>query len=169
LNDALSRVREQRESVALVVVNLYNYRHIQTKYSTNLAEQCELRAVVKLHRVLRDVDPASRIEAGKFALLLEGVKTRDQLSERMVKLIASGLTPQPGLEPPVPLQFHAACVLLQERPLDSATALDALVEILGTISVGSRRPIRFLDAIDTIPVETSSFSSRSEKITDSIQ
>jgi GGDEF domain-containing protein len=161
LGDALRRVREQRESVALVVIHLYNYRHIQTQFNINLAEQCELRAVVKLHRVLRDVDPASRIAAGKFALLLEGVKTRDQLTERMVKLIASGLTPQPGLEPPVPLQFHAACVLLKERSLDGATALDALEEILGTMSAGTRRPIRFLDAIDTVPVQSGSFSSHS--------
>ena len=120
-----------------------------------MGEQCELRAVVKLHRVLRDVDPASRIQAGKFALLLEGVKTRDLLNVRMVKLIASGLTPQPGLQPQVPLHFHAACVLLHERPLDASSALDSLLELLSTMAAGTRRPIRFIDAQDTQPLETS--------------
>ena len=81
LEDALRRVNEQHEPVALVLVNLVNYNHITSRFGQSMAEQCELRAVVKLHRVLRDVDPAGRIAAGKFALLLEGVKTRTQLTE----------------------------------------------------------------------------------------
>lgn len=152
LEDALQRVNEQREPVALVLVNLVNYRQIIEHFGQSMGEQCELRAVVKLHRVLRDVDPAGRIQAGKFALLLEGVRTREQLNERMVKLIASGLIPQAGLEPQVPLQFHAACVLLHERPLEAAEALDTLLEVLATMAPGTRRPIRFVDAIDTLPV-----------------
>ncbi|MBC7916593.1 MAG: diguanylate cyclase [Rhodoferax sp.] len=162
LEDALHRVNDQREPVALVMVNLVNYDQILAHFGQSMGEQCELRAVVKLHRVLRDVDPAGRIRSGKFALLLEGIKTRNQLNERMVKLIASGLIPQAGLEPPVPLQFHAACVLLHERPLEAASALDTLLELLSTMSPGTRRPIRFVDAIDTLPVDhgtTGSFQS----------
>lgn len=163
LEDALQRVREQREPVSLVLINLVNYRHIIEHFGQSMGEQCELRAVVKLHRVLRDVDPAGRISAGKFALLLEGVRTREQLNERVVKLIASGLIPQAGLEPQVPLQFHAACVLLHERPLDPTTALDTLLELLATMTPGTRRPIRFVDAIDTLPVNheaTGSFQAK---------
>ena len=153
LQDALERVHEQREPVALVLINLVNYSQITGHFGQSMGEQCELRAVVKLHRVLRDVDPAGRIRSGKFALLLEGVKTRNQLNERMVQLIASGLMPQAGLEPQVPLQFHAACVLLHERPLEAATAVDTLLELLSTMAPGTRRPIRFIDAIDTLPVD----------------
>lgn len=154
LEDALHRVNEQREPVALVLVKLVNYEQIVSHFGQSMGEQCELRAVVKLHRVLRDVDPAGRIRAGKFALLLEGVKTREALNERMVKLIASGLIPQAGLEPQVPLQFHAACVLLHERPLALESALDILLELLSTMSPGTRRPIRFVEAIETVPVDT---------------
>jgi GGDEF domain-containing protein len=153
LEDALRRVNEQREPVALVLINLVNYDNIVGHFGQSMGEQCELRAVVKLHRVLRDVDPAGRIRSGHFALLLEGVKKRDQLNERMVKLIASGLIPQAGLEPQVPLQFHAACVLLHERPLEAASAIDTLMELLSTMTPGTRRPIRFVDAIDTLPVD----------------
>jgi diguanylate cyclase (GGDEF)-like protein len=143
---ALTRVHEHREPVALVVVGLINYPKIVQSFGHSIGEQCELRAVVKLHRVLRDVDPASRIGTGKFALLLEGVSHREQLTRRMVKLIASGLTPQPGLYPPVALQFHVACAMLHERPLDAVNGVDDLLELVAGITVGTRRPIRFLEA-----------------------
>jgi hypothetical protein len=123
------------------------------KYGSPIGERCELRAVVKLHRVLRDVDPASRIGMGRFALLLEGVRSRDALNARMVQLIASGLTPQPGLYPEVPLHFHAACVLLQQQPLDASTAIDELTAVLETIAPGSRRPIRYVESAATVPYE----------------
>lgn len=145
LEEALKRVRENREPVALAVVSLANYPQIVETFGPVIGEQCELRAVVKLHRVLRDIDPASRLGTGQFALLLQGLGKREHLSQRMVKLIASGLTPQPGLKPPVPLQFHVACAMLHERSFNFATLMDDLRELLTGIAPGSRRPIRFLE------------------------
>ena len=145
LQEAVKRVRDGREPVALAVVSLINHPHIAASFGAAIGEQCELRAVVKLHRVLRDIDPASRTGTGTFALLLQGVGSRDQLTQRMVKLIASGLTPQPGLQPPVPLQFHVACAMLHERSVDSATVIGELQHLVATITPGTRRPIRFLE------------------------
>lgn len=145
LQEAVKRVREHHESVGLVVVSLVNHPQIVSAFGHAMGEQCELRAVVKLHRVLRDIDPASRIGSGKFALLLQGVGSREQLSQRMVQLIASGLTPQPGLQPPVPLQFHVACAMLHERSFNSETVIDELLELVAGIAPGTRRPIRFLE------------------------
>jgi GGDEF domain-containing protein len=145
LQEAIRRVRDDREPVALVVVSLVNHPQIVGTFGHAIGEQCELRAVVKLHRVLRDVDPASRIGTGKFALLLQGVGSREQLNQRMVKLIASGLTPQPGLQPPVPLQFHVSCALLQERAINADTVIDELLALVAGITIGTRRPIRFLE------------------------
>ncbi|MBC7916594.1 MAG: diguanylate cyclase [Rhodoferax sp.] len=145
LQEAVKRVREDQEPVALAVVSLVNHPQIVASFDQAIGEQCELRAVVKLHRVLRDVDPASRIGTGKFALLLQGVSSREQLNQRMVKLIASGLTPQPGLQPPVPLQFHVSCAMLHERPVSATAVIDALLVIVEGITVGTRRPIRFLE------------------------
>ncbi len=114
-----------------------------------MAEQCLLRAVVKLHRILRDVDPAGRVDTDHFALLLEGVATREALTERVVQLIASGLIPLPGFTPQVTLQFQASCVLLHENRLPLESALEQLKEVLREMSPKTRRPIRFLEAVPT--------------------
>ena len=105
--------------------------------------------MIKLQRVLRDVDPAGRVGTASFALLLEGISTRQKLTERMVQLIASGLIPLPGLTPPVTLQFHVASVLLHENPVPPETALDHLDEVLDAMSPQTRRPIRFLEPVPT--------------------
>ncbi|WP_168224705.1 sensor domain-containing diguanylate cyclase [Rhodoferax aquaticus] len=149
LQEAYSRAIESREPIALVMVRVVNHEHIRNTLGDPVAEQSLLRAVVKLHRVLRDVDPAGRVDTAQFALLLESVPTRQVLTERMVQLIASGLIPLPGLTPPVTLQFHVACVLLHENPVPPESALGELEEVLDDMSPHTHRPIRFLEAVPT--------------------
>lgn len=149
VEDAYQRAIENREPVALVLVNITNLEHIRTTMGDTTAEQCMLRAVIKLHRVLRDVDTAARIDTARFAMLLEGASSRQAVTERLVKLVASGLVPLQGLEPEVTLQFQAACLLLQENPLPAEQALADLSDVLAHISPRTRRPIRFLEPVPT--------------------
>ncbi len=145
MQEARTRVIEEHDPIALLLVDVINHEHIRETMGDQTAEQCLLRAVVKLHRVLRDVDQAGRVGSARFALLLEGVRTRQEVTERMVKLIASGLIPLKNLYPEVTLQFHIAAVLLHERPLPMAEAMTKLDEVLGSMSPRTRRPIRFLE------------------------
>ncbi|NBW48825.1 MAG: diguanylate cyclase [Betaproteobacteria bacterium] len=149
LEDGYQRAISGREPVALVLVTVVNHEHIRSSMGDPIAEQCLLRAVIKLHRVLRDVDPAARVGSARFAMLMEGVASRQAVTERLVKLVASGLIPLQGLQPEVTLQFQAACVLLQENPIAPAKALDELAEVLAGISPRTRRPIRFLEPVPT--------------------
>lgn len=149
LEGAVQRAIDHREPLALVVVQVTNHEHIRQAYSDTTAEQSLLRAVVKLQRILRDVDPAGRVGTAQFGLLMEGVTTRQALTERMVKLIGSGLIPLPGLVPEVTLHFQAACVLLHENPVPPEHVLEDLRNLLAGMSPNTRRPIRFLEAIPT--------------------
>ncbi len=149
LEGAVQRAIDHREPLALVMVQVTNHEHIRQAYSDTTAEQCLLRAVVKVQRILRDVDPAGRIGTAQFGLLMEGVTTRQALTERMVKLIGSGLIPLPGLVPEVTLHFQAACVLLHENPVPPERVLGDLRDLLAGMSPNTRRPIRFLEAPPT--------------------
>ena len=149
LEESVQRAIEHREPLALVVVRLANHDHIRQTFGDTTAEQCLLRAVVKVQRILRDVDPAGRVSTAEFGLLMEGVKTRESLTERMVQLIGSGLIPVPGLVPEVTLHFQAACVLLHEIPVPPDIVLSELHKILADMSPRTRRPIRFLEAVPT--------------------
>lgn len=160
LEMAYQRVIAQRDPIALVVIRVVNYELIRKALGDQVAENSLLRAVVKLHRILRDVDPAGRVGAGDFGLLLDGVLSRQTLTERMVQLIGSGLIPLPGLHPPITLQFHAACVLLHENPVPPDEALAALQALLEGMSNHTRRPIRFLEAAQTLPVPLVNDSSQ---------
>ena len=149
LEDAVQRAIDHREPLALVMVQVTNHEHIRQAYSDTTAEQCLLRAVVKIQRILRDVDPAGRVGTAQFGLLMEGGTTRNALTERMVKLVGSGLIPLPGLVPEVTLHFQAACVLLHENPLPPEQLLGDLRDLLASMSPKTRRPIRFLEAEPT--------------------
>jgi diguanylate cyclase (GGDEF)-like protein len=151
LDDAIQRAIADRQPVALVMVQVVNHEFIRDSYGDTTAEQCLLRAVVKLQRILRDVDPAGRVDTAHFALLMEGISTRQALTERMVQLIGLGLIPLPGLKPEVTLQFHIACVLLHENPVPSDRVLSDLRGVLADMTGRTRRPIRFLEAASTQP------------------
>ncbi|MBK7005116.1 MAG: diguanylate cyclase [Burkholderiales bacterium] len=149
LEQAVQRAIDSREPVGLVVVRVINYDFIRSTYGDATAEHCLLRAVIKLQRVLRDADPAGRVGSADFALLLNGMPSRQALTERMVTLIASGLIPLPNLVPEVTLQFQATCLLLQENPVPADRVISDLQNLLAEMSPRTRRPIRFLEALPT--------------------
>nr|WP_315464831.1 7TM diverse intracellular signaling domain-containing protein [uncultured Rhodoferax sp.] len=148
---AIKRARQHREPSAIVMVEVVNYGYLRQSYGDAVAEQCLLRAAVKLHRVLRDVDPAGRVDTAHFGLVLDGVASRQELTERMVRLVASGLIPLPGLRPEVTLQFHMSCALLTEVVADKRTIQQELRDVLHGMSPRTRRPIRFLEPAPTLP------------------
>lgn len=161
---ALARARHDGDPSAIVLVDVVNFKFLRDSYGDAVAEQCLLRAAVKLHRVLRDVDPAGRLDSARFGLVLDGVHDRQALTERMVRLIASGLIPLPGLKPEVTLQFHVACVLLSEVIPQQETILEELGNVLEGISPRTRRPIRFLEPATTLPAPLSSIQGVSSEL-----
>ncbi len=159
LRQVVARHKRDQESAAVVFIDLVNYPRIKQHYGTAVAEQSLLRCVIKLRRLLRDVDTVSRIGEARFGLILEGVTARISVTDRAARLIAAGLMPLQGLKPDVTLQFHIAAVLLQERVAEAPDLVDALSELLEGMSSRTRRPIRFLEPDATQPAELGSDSS----------
>jgi diguanylate cyclase (GGDEF)-like protein len=146
-----ARFKRDRDSAAVAFIDLVNYSRIKDYYGSAVAEQSLLRSVIKLRRLLRDVDTVSRIGEARFAVILEGVNSRVAVTDRAARLIAAGLMPLTGLKPDVTLQFHIAAILLGERFLEAPELVDSLDALLAAMSPRTRRPIRFVAPIDTQP------------------
>ncbi|MCJ0762053.1 sensor domain-containing diguanylate cyclase [Variovorax terrae] len=152
LRQVVHRHQRDRESAAIVLIDLVNYQRIKDFHGPAVAEQSLLRSVIKLRRLLRDVDTTSRVGEARFGLIMEGVSSRTVVTDRAARLIAAGLMPLKGLKPEVTLQFHIAAVLLCERSLEPAALNEALGELLSGMSGRTRRPIRFLEPEATRPL-----------------
>ncbi|MBK0391726.1 sensor domain-containing diguanylate cyclase [Ramlibacter algicola] len=152
LLQVVMRARRDKAEAAIVFVDLVNHARIRQVHGQAVADQSLLRSVLKLRRVVRDVDTVGRVGEARFGLILEGVSARSAVTHRAARLIASGLMPLPGLKPEVTLHFHIAAVLLNERAVEPATVADDLGALLASMSPRTRRPIRFLDADNTQPV-----------------
>jgi two-component system, sensor histidine kinase LadS len=159
LRQVTLRYKRDRENAAIVFIDLINYPQIKSHYGSAVAEQSLLRSVIKLRRLLRDVDTVSRIGEARFGLILEGVSSRIAVTDRAARLIAAGLMPLQGLKPDVTLQFHIGAVLLDERMGDAPNLVEALDDLLGGMSPRTRRPIRFLEPETTEPVPLESDSA----------
>ena len=152
LKQIVVRAKRHKEPAAVVYIELVNYRYIKKNWGLAVAEQSLLRSVIKLRRILRDVDTVGRVDEACFGLILEGVSSRTPVTALAARLIAAGLMPLKGLKPDVVLQFHVAGVLLCERAgseLDIDQDLSALLRNMGA---RTRRPIRFLEHESTHPM-----------------
>lgn len=144
LRQVVARHRRDGEPAAVMYIDLVNHKPIRDAFGAAVAEQSLLRSVIKLRRLLRDVDTVARVGEARFAVLLEGASSRASVTERAARLIAAGLMPLPGLQPDVTLQFHVAALLLNERALEAEGIEAALAAQLGRMSPRTRRPIRFI-------------------------
>jgi diguanylate cyclase (GGDEF)-like protein len=151
LRQVVSRFKRDKEQSAVVFIDLVNYPRIKAFYGSAVAEQSLLRSVIKLRRLVRDIDTVSRIGEARFGLILEGVSSRAAVTDRAARLIAAGLMPLQGLKPDVTLQFHTAAVLLRERTLEADELAQALGALLGSMSPRTRRPVRYLEPEVTQP------------------
>ena len=162
LRQVVARFRRDQENAAIMVIDLVNHRRIREYYGSATAEQSLLRSVIKLRRLLRDVDTVSRVGEARFGVILEGASSRASVTERATRLIAAGLMPLPGLKPEVTLQFHVAALLLADRPMDAEEIENALAGQLARMSPRTRRPIRFIQPEHAAPSEPGDSSIFSE-------
>lgn len=145
LRQVVSRFSRERQCAAVLYIDLVNYARIKAAYGVAVAEQSLLRSVIKLRRLVRDVDTVSRVGEARFGVIMEGVNARAVISDRAARLIAAGLMPLQGLKPDVTLQFHIVGALLDDHNLDAKGLASALGDKLQSMSPRTRRPIRFLE------------------------
>ncbi|MES2945919.1 MAG: 7TM diverse intracellular signaling domain-containing protein [Pseudomonadota bacterium] len=162
LAQVASRAQRYQEAAAVVFIELVNYNYIKKTWGIAVAEQSLLRSVIKLRRILRDVNTVGRLDEARFGLILEGVTSREVVNELCARLIAAGLMPLKGLKPEVVLQFHAVGVLLTERPASGEETSAQLNELLGSMASRTRRPIRFLEPEITRPATLQTAPGESE-------
>src|SRR5206468_11885767 len=93
------RFDSNEESAAIMVIDLVNHARIREYFGSAVGDQSVLRRVIKLRRLLRDVDTVARLGEARFGVVLEGASARGSVTERATRLIAAGLMPLPGLKP----------------------------------------------------------------------
>jgi diguanylate cyclase (GGDEF)-like protein len=162
LRQVVARYKRDGENAAVVFIELVNHPRIKSYYGSAVAEQSLLRSVIKLRRLLRDVDTVSRIGENRFGLIMEGSVSRIGVTDRAARLIAAGLIPLTGLKPDVTLQFHVAAVLLGERAMEPSELVESLGKLLDAMSSRTRRPIRFLEPEVTQPAALDSIATQDE-------
>lgn len=166
LHQTVLRAQQREETAAVMFIELANYAYVKKTWGIAVAEQSLLRSVIKLRRVLRDVNTVGRIDEARFGVILEGVSSRSVVSDLATRLIASGLMPLQGLKPEVVLQFHVGGALLSDTMAPGPMLAQALTDLLDGMSARTRRPIRFLRATTTVTTDGASTTAWSDTDSD---
>jgi GGDEF domain-containing protein len=144
LQQAVARYQRRGEPAAVAVIELINHGWIQKSSGAEAAEEALLRTVIKLRRLVRDVDTTGRIGENRFGLILEGVAMRRPMNTVATRLVAAGLMEDPEAPRDTVLHFHVAAAVLTEYQAPAESLLDQLGGLLDGMSPRTRRPLRFL-------------------------
>lgn len=151
LLQAVRRFRRRGEGAAIAVIELANYGWIKEARGAEAAEESLLRAVIKLRRLVRDVDTTGRLGEARFGLILEGVSSRQVVANFASRLVAAGLMEEPGRADDVALRLHIAAMLLHEHAPPEQELMTGLVGVLKGMSARTHRPFRFWNPHEVRP------------------
>ncbi|MBE7369293.1 sensor domain-containing diguanylate cyclase [Ramlibacter pallidus] len=146
LRQAIGRYTRRGEGAAVAIIELANHAWVQKTLGAERSEEALLRTVIKLRRLVRDIDTVGRLGENRFGLILEGAAMRKPMANFGARLVASGLMEEPGRPKDVPLHFHVAAVVLHERSGSADELMQALGDLLAEMGARTHKPVRFLDA-----------------------
>lgn len=141
----VTRYRRYRTDAAIMHVRIANLDRIRDVHGSAIADQCLIRAAIKLGRVMGGADAMGRVEEAGFGLIFELPEPRQAITEKAAHLVAQGLMPLKGLKPQTSLQFHIVINILSENPVGAAEMQAEMLNTLKNMSGRTRRPIRFLE------------------------
>jgi GGDEF domain-containing protein len=145
MDQAVMRHQRRGEGATIAFIELANLDWIQKSRGAEAAEEALLRAVIKLRRLVRDVDTTGRIGENRFGLILEGIADRRHMQDLAQRLVAAGLMQEPDAARDSELHFHVAAVVLAEHAAPPVQLIQQLSELLGAMGPRTQRPIRFLE------------------------
>jgi GGDEF domain-containing protein len=145
LRQAVHRRRHRGESTAVVAVELANHDLILQQRGAEAAEDALLRTLVKLRRLVRNVDVTGRLGENRFGVLLEGVSLRQPVGAIATRLVAAGLMEEPRRPKEPLLQLHVVATLTSEHTGTADEILQSLDAMLAEMSPRTRRAFRFFE------------------------
>lgn len=114
LGDALKRARRYRTQCALALVELSNRGQLEAEGGRELADRALVVAAAQLTGLARELDTVSRVEAARFAVLLEAPYRAEHLKLFAQHVIAKGLAGGAPLPPQTPLRYRVVTIALPD-------------------------------------------------------
>lgn len=144
-------LRQQRDpgAGAVLRVRLGNAIELRQEYGMETAQSAVVQAGACITSVAQEGDTVARHRDGDFVLVLQGHLTREQLTGIGQRLIARGLSENPGLPLNTVLQLKVAVAEAPFQASDATLLLQSLGAVLGELAGRSGTAMRFVNGADT--------------------
>lgn len=86
---ALNRRRRQHQDIAVMFIDLDNFKAINDVYGHSIGDKFLQQAASHIQSCFRDTDTVARLGGDEFAILLEGIGNRDQLADFAERVLSS--------------------------------------------------------------------------------
>ena len=86
---ALNRHRRQRQDIAIMFIDMDNFKSINDAYGHSIGDKVLQQAANHIQSCFRDTDTVARLGGDEFAVLLEGIGSRDRLAEFAERVLDS--------------------------------------------------------------------------------
>lgn len=139
LNKALTRARTQQTRVALVFIDLNNFKHINDQHGHAVGDELLIQVAERLRSALRASDMVARLGGDEFVLLMEGLAPEHRLADEahsICEKIFAELAPQLTLGD---RQYRIGASLGVAVFPDHAVTLDKLIHAADLAKYAAKR------------------------------
>ena len=128
-----------------------NFGNIVASQSTTREEELLKHFGQVLSRVIRDIDTAAVLGDGYFLLLVEGPVNRSALASLSTQILAACIRLSETFDLPHAVNLNIAIWHAELTPSTTKEVVDALQSKLSQMSAGTKRPVQFVDSMNSEP------------------
>lgn len=141
----VQRSRRQCRDCGVLVFELSNYRALVRRHGKAVGEVALMMCAHYVTRIANQGDITARVGDGTFALVTEGLVTKEQMQNLGVVLLAKTYRTSDMLPPGAKLQLRIAACLVDGRYATAELAFERLLAQVQSSAEGRSRPVQIID------------------------
>lgn len=146
LPQMLRRAAQLKLGCGVIMLRWLNHAQLMSTLSQEKQNAMVEHLGLVLNRVARDIDTAARLDDGHFMILVEGPISRGTLASLSTQILTSCIRASDKFGHPNSFNFHIAIWQATLLPISADEVTHALHTRLNQMSLGTRRPVQFVDA-----------------------
>jgi GGDEF domain-containing protein len=137
----IARSARLKHQGAVLMIDLVNSEQIQRDFGRKAAQDLPLRVAERLLSTARDIDSAARLSEHRFAMLVEGPFSAEEVATLGPRIVARCLMPYQGLPIDCVAQVRVAYALVPRQGPTADIALARLAQKLAAVAPQSKRAV----------------------------
>lgn len=137
----VARAQRLKQQGAVLLIDIVNFDQIERDFGRRSADELPLRVAGRLLSAAREIDSVARLSDLRFAMLVEGPLTPEEVAQAGPRVVARGLMPFRNKPIEWVAQLRVAQAMVPQEGTDANDLVDRLEALLSSVPADSKRAV----------------------------